>query len=171
MTTFGGRLTDADIPAVGGLTGKRMTESWIAGLMAENYDAIGFIPVGTIRDRYLAKQRFILQLDERGRRVGYLLHGAIRYGRPVVISQHCIQYDKRLRGYGEMAFRALLKRANLVGASSIRLRCADDLPALLFWQSIGFQVVQVVPGGEKRRRMIVEMVYPLALPLFTTVGG
>lgn len=145
-----------------------MIESWIAGLMAENYDAIGFIPLGTIRDRYITKQRFILQLDERGRRVGYLLHGTIRYGQPVVISQHCIQYDSRLRGYGEQAFQELLKRANLAGASSIQLRCADDLPALMFWQSVGFRIVRIVPGGEKRRRMIVEMAYPLALPLFTT---
>lgn len=149
----------------------RLTDSWIAGLMAENYDAIGFIPVSTIRDRYIAKHRFVLQLDERGRRVGYLLHGAIRYGRPVVISQHCIQYDKRLRGYGELAFKELLRRANLTGASSIRLRCADDLPALLFWQGIGFQVMRVVSGGEKRKRMIVEMVYPLALPLFAGSEG
>lgn len=148
-----------------------MTESWIAGLMAENYDAIGFIPLGTIKSRYIAKQRYVLQLDERGRRVGYLLHGSIKYGQPVVISQHCIQYDKRLRGYGEQAFQELLKRANLAGASSIQLRCADDLPALMFWQSVGFRIVRIVPGGEKRHRMIAVMIYPLALPLFVEVDG
>lgn len=144
-----------------------MITSWIAGLMAENYEAIGFIPLPTLEAQYIAQQRYILQLDERGNRIGYLLHGTIHYGQPVVISQHCIQYDKRLRGYGEKAFTVLLDRASRGGASSIRLRCADDLPAVQFWQSCGFRAVRVVPGGERRHRMIAEMVYPLALPLFS----
>jgi GNAT superfamily N-acetyltransferase len=146
-----------------------MTHLWIAGLMAENSDALGFIPITTLQDQYIAQQRYVLQLDECGNKVGYLLHGAIYYGQSVVISQHCIQYEKRLRGYGEMAFAVLLDRARKSGASSIKLRCADDLPAVQFWQNLGFQIRRVVPGGERRRRMIIEMFYPLALPLFREV--
>lgn len=139
--------------------------NWIAGLMAENTDALGFIPNTTLKTRYIAKSRYVLQADERGRTVGYLLYGALRYGQPVVIAQSCIQYEKRLRGYGEKAFLELLRRCRLAGASSIHLRCADDLPAVQFWQSLGFQILKIEPGGARRGRMIVKMVYLLSLPL------
>lgn len=87
--------------------------------MAENTDALGFIPNTTLKARYVAKSRYVLQTDERGRPVGYLLYGALRYGQAVCISQACIQYEKRLRGYGEKAFFELLRRSRLAGASSI----------------------------------------------------
>lgn len=142
------------------------TTSWIAGLMRTDYPALGFIPETTIERRYIAKNRYIIQSDERGRRVGYLLHGAIRCAQPVVVSQAMIDYDKRLRGYGELAVNELVRRAEIGGASSIKLRCAADLPAVHFWQSCNFDVVDCVPGGEKRSRFIVLFVRLLRLPLF-----
>lgn len=142
------------------------TAQWITGLMAENYEAISFIPDTTLRDRYIAKHRYILQSSERGQPVGYLLYGALNYGQPVIISQACIQYEKRLRGYGEAAFTELTRRARLTGASSIHLTVAEDLPAVQFWQSVGFRVVKVFYDGNRRGRMKFRMIYPLALPLF-----
>ena len=144
--------------------------NWIAGLMAENTNELGFIPDTTLRTRYIAKSRYVLQTDERGRAVGYLLYGALRYGKPVVVSQACIQYEKRLKGYGEEAFFELLRRSKLAGASSIHLRCADDLPAIRFWQSLGFQILGVEPGGARRDRMIIKMTYPVSLPLFAILS-
>lgn len=142
--------------------------NWIAGLMSENTDALGFIPLPTLQYGFVAKHRYILQADERGNSVGYLLHGPVHFGCPVYINQHCIQYEKRLRGYGERAFQELLNRAQQRQASVIRLRCADDLSALQFWQQMGFTILRVVPGGKRRNRMIVEMFFPLNLPL---IGG
>lgn len=144
--------------------------SWIIGLARENTDAIGFIPAPTLESQYIRQGRYIIQEDERGRRVGFLLHGAIRQGQRLVISQHCIQYEKRNRDYGRAAFLALLERAQRYGASSIALRCGCDLEAVRFWQAMGFQVVRIVPGGERRGRMIAEMVLRLGLPLFEEVA-
>lgn len=140
--------------------------SWITGLMRENYEAIGFIPEPTVTSRYLSRGRYVLQSDERGQSVGYLLHGAIHPGNAAYISQHVIQMDKRLRGYGEQAFNVLLHRCRQANVASIHLRCADDLPSIQFWQALGFQVRKLTPGGLRRGRMIVEMFYPLDLPLF-----
>jgi hypothetical protein len=142
------------------------TSSWIIGLMKTDYAALGFIPEPTIKTQYVANERYIIQLDERGRRVGYLLHGAIRYGKPVVISQAIIDYDKRRSRYGKMTVDRLVRRAEIRYASCIQLRCASDLEAIYFWQSVGFQIVNIVPGGEKRHRHIVKFVRPLTLPLF-----
>lgn len=130
---------------------------WIAGLMRQNYEAVGFIPDTTVQERYIKHGRYVLQSDNRGRAVGYLLHGPIHYGQPCAISQHCIEYDKRLLGFGQMAVRTLVERARNGGASVIRLRVAQDLAAVQFWQSCGFSAVRIVPGGKKRERMILIM--------------
>ena len=140
--------------------------TWIAGLMRENYEAVGFIPDTTIKSCYLANGQYILQTDERGIRVGYLLHGVMLSGRPVVISQHCIQYEKRLRGYGEVAVKKLIDRCISNGVTSIKLRCAEDLPALFFWQSLGFSVTGIVNQNNRSNRLIGDIDMPLDLPMF-----
>jgi len=141
-------------------------EHWIIGLMRENYEAVGFIPASTVEQRYIAQGRAIIQADERGRKVGYLLHGALRYAAPLSVAQHCIQTDSRLRGYGETAVRTLIERAEQAGVSAITVRCADDLPSVDFWRGQGFQTRCIIPGGTSRQRSIVCMVLPLAVPLW-----
>lgn len=145
---------------------KTDTVSWIAGLMRTDYPALSFIPDTTIRDRYVAKQRYILQLNEKGQRVGYLLHGAIQWGKPTVISQAMIDFDARLRGYGEKAVIELVRRAEIGGSPAIHLRCAADLEAVRFWQSLSFEIVRIEPGGKARNRTIFVFVRRLYLPLF-----
>jgi GNAT superfamily N-acetyltransferase len=143
------------------------TADFICGLMKQNTDALGFIPSTTIESRFVAREWYIMQRDERGKPVGYLLHGPVRQGQPCYVSQHCIELDKRLRGYGARAVHVLIDRCQQVGASSIYLRCGEDLPALQFWQALGFRVLEIIPGGERRQRMIVRMALPLDLPLLS----
>lgn len=140
--------------------------TWIAGLMRENHESLGFIPQTTVESRYLREQRYVLQADEAGRRVGYLLHGSLRYGQPASIAQHCIQFDRQRHGYGEQALQELVARAEAANASAITCRVATDLDALPFWLAEGFEVIEVVPGGKKRDRKIARLWRPLALPLF-----
>ena len=133
--------------------------------MRTDTNALGFIPSTTIEQRYVASNQYILQYDARGRRVGYILHGPINYGAAVVVSQAMIDYDHRLRGYGALAVAELVRRAEIKSASSIKLRCAADLPAVQFWQSCGFEVLGVTPGGKSRNRMIITFTRRLTLPL------
>ena len=112
--------------------------NWICGLMSENYDAVGFIPEPTVANRYIRNQQYVLQADERGKVIGYLLHGPVRQGEMVVVSQHCIDIEKRLRGYGEKTFQEFLNRCIRVGASSIHLRVANDLDAVSFLVQLRF---------------------------------
>lgn len=140
--------------------------SWIAGLMRENYEAVGFIPDTKLRDHYLAHERYVLQTDESGRRVGYLLHGVPQPGHSLTVAQHCIQVDRRSHGYGEAALAELIERADRVGCPSIRVRCATDLDSLEFWLGQGFRLLEVVPGGVRRQRQIARLWLPRALPMF-----
>jgi L-amino acid N-acyltransferase YncA len=143
----------------------RDVATWIDGLRRENSEALGFLPLVSLEQQYVANGRYVLQHDERGRRVGYLLHGAPQYGRALNISQHCIQYERRQKGYGEQALKELLDRAERAGVSAISVRCATDLESLHFWQAEGFVLRDVVPGGERRQRQIARLWLPLTTPL------
>lgn len=140
--------------------------SWIAGLMRENYEAVGFIPEPTVAHQYLANDRAIIANDERGRRAGYLLHGLMIPGRSVNVSQHCISDELRRNGYGEQALRELVLRAERHGVSAISVRCATDLPSLSFWQGQGFRMSKIIDGGQKRNRQIGQLWLPLNAPLW-----
>jgi len=141
------------------------TASWIAGLMRENYEAVGFIPEPTVARQYVANGRYVIQRDEVGRRVGYLLHGSPAYGHSLNVAQHCIQYERRRHGYGEDALSELIARAENAGVSGITARVGTDLEALNFWLSQGFRFRDVVPGGQRRQRSIARLWLPLQLPL------
>ena len=145
---------------------KEDISSWIVGLMRTQSDALGFIPSTSVHDKYVCAENFIIQHDEHGAKVGYILHGPIRYGKNVVISQAVIDMEKRRRHYGFLAVDELVTRCKSRNASSISLRCAADLEAVQFWQAVGFQLNDIVPGGERRGRMICRFFLPLALPLF-----
>ncbi len=143
--------------------------SWITGLMRENCESVGFLTYESVRDQYVANGRYVLQADEAGRTVGYLLHGAPRVGRSLNVAQHCIEYDRRRHGYGEQALKALIERAERAGASAIRARVATELDALHFWRAQGFQVRDIVPGGARRGRSIARLWLPLHVPLLPEI--
>ena len=142
--------------------------SWICGLMGENSDALGFIPKPTVTHQYVRLGRSILQRDTKGRRVGYLLHGSISQGGPVSIAQACIQYEKRLLDFGTQVVDTLIQRAEHQQASSIRLRCAEELEALRFWQQLGFRIEHWLDVDNRRNRRIAVLSRPLVLGLFGT---
>lgn len=133
---------------------------WIAGLMRENYEAVGFIPYRGI-EKYIHTGRYILQSNEVGKSVGYLLHGKLSPGGIVVVSQHCIDMDKRMKGYGEKAFLTLLERARVNNCRAIKVRCAADLPSNDFWLEMGLKVTRVMNPNNQRHRQINVMVLDL----------
>ncbi len=127
---------------------------FIISLMKTETDALGFIPAPAIRSRWIPKSRYIIQRDRRGRRRGYLLHGPARPGRELFVNQVCIEYDHRLRGYAYLAVRELFNRASAAECSSINLRCAANLSANWFWLAVGFRLVNIIRGGQRRGNSI-----------------
>ncbi len=134
--------------------------------MRENYEAVGFIPEPAVAEQYIANNRYLLIDDDHARRCGYLLHGAMQYGRPVNVAQHCIQDELRRNGRGITAVRELVERAAQVGVSVITVRCATDLESLNFWRAAGFQDLGLVKGGARRERTIARLYLPVSAPLF-----
>jgi len=130
--------------------------TFILGLMRTETAALGFIPSTAIRQRWIKNRRYVIQRTRSGRPRGYILYGPPHPGRPLHINQACIDYDHRLRGYGILAVRELVKRALRAGSTSIRLRCALDLPANAFWYAAGFHATGCEPGGKQRHRQIIQ---------------
>lgn len=142
--------------------------SWIVGLMKTAREEVGFIPEPTVQRQYTDKGRYIMQTNERGVNVGYLLHGAPHPGGILVVSQHLIETDKRMRGYGELAFDELVRRAKYANCRAIKLRCAEELSANEFWLHMGFRITRIDNPQNTRHRAINTMLLDLWPTLFDT---
>lgn len=140
--------------------------SWIAGLMKANSNLVGFIPEPTVQNRYIKKHQLILQHDNLGNKVGFLLHGPVRYAQPVTISQAVIDFDKRWKGYGCVAVNELVNRAVIRNATCVKLRCATNMDAIDFWKTMGFEIVSIDLGENSRKRKVANLIKLLPLQLF-----
>ena len=132
-----------------------MTDAeYIVGLMRTETDALGFIPAAGV-ERHVASDTYILQTDRSGRPVGYLLQSPLRPGAVALVHQACVDVDRRLRGFGEEAFREFLRRCRLADCRAVRLRCgADMMAANAFWRGVGLRQVSVREGGQRRDRSL-----------------
>lgn len=121
---------------------------YMMALQRANRESVGGLPGPALRER-IAKRAALLGILN-GEPCGYLL---CDHGRDGVlrIPQACIQYDARRRAYGaELVGRALAQ----YHADEVRIRCAADLEANLFWRGLGFVCTATVKGGARRGRLL-----------------
>ena len=123
--------------------------------------ALSIIPAPSIKHRMIDPGFYVIIRDGRGHRRGFLLHGPPRWGKPLHIYQTCVETDYRLRGFAAQAVAEIARRGLQAGATEINLRCAADLPAMLFWRECGFTFRQWHVGGNQRQRVIAELFSPL----------
>ena len=133
----------------------------IVGLMRQNTDALGFIPLPDLQARWLALGRFLIAADRRNKPIGYLLHGPRHRDGRMHVNQVCIDYDHRRREHATRLVAALVKRARSAGARRLILRCAADLDAIDFWSSIGAIPTLLSEGGKRRARTIQTFQLPI----------
>lgn len=139
-------------------------QSFIEGLMRENYEAVGFLTHQAVAE-YIADGDYIIQHDLRGRRVGYLLHGKATAGGILTVAQHVIDVDRRNLGFGEEAFKELLARAESAGCKQLKVRCASTLPSVGFWQAMGLETTNILHPDNRRKRSINVMLLDIWTPL------
>lgn len=135
-----------------------LDKDFITGTMRQGYNtepnSLGFIPDTKIASYYIPRGFYLIQSDRRGRSVGYILHGKPQLGGVLTIAQAIIDVDHRLVGHGEGVVSRLVERASAAQCSSIKLRCAVDLPANEFWVSCGFELIHTAHPRNKRQRAI-----------------
>lgn len=135
--------------------------SFMIGLMKRNTDALGFIPSTVVRARFVKQNWYLIQRNRFGKRLGYLIHGPARPPKPCFVHQACIDFEKRNRGFGTELVDELVARATRARCRLILLRCAIDLDAIDFWIANHFQPIQMIPGGQRRRRTIIRFAHLL----------
>jgi hypothetical protein len=116
--------------------------------MRSNRESVGGLPSPAIEERINRHTLLLGLLNDEP--CGYLLYdyhdGKLR------VPQACIQYDARRRKYGETLVAELFRLHP--ATSEIKVRCAADLEANLFWRDMGFQCVGTLSGGSRRGRTI-----------------
>ena len=122
--------------------------AYVDGLQKKNAEQLSFYPK-QVFEREMEKGRIFLAMLN-GEPCGYIYVGALK--QDVKCHQVCIQYDARLKRYGEMLVAVLEDYATM--SHSITLRCGFDLEANSFWKSLGYQCVAIHDGGIRRMRKI-----------------
>lgn len=121
---------------------------FVMALQRANRESVGGLPRPAIEAR-LGRGTLLLGLLNEDP-AGYLMYdvsdGLLR------IPQACIQYDARRRRYGEALVARML--GDNPDVTEIRLRCAADVDANLFWRDMGFTCVGTVQGGKRRGRLL-----------------
>lgn len=121
---------------------------YVMSLMRANRESVGGLPKPAVDERIARGTLLLASLNDEP--CGYLLYD---YRDDVLrIPQACIQYDARRRKYGEALMFELMRR--YVDAHEVRLRCAADLEANLFWRDMGFTCTGTLRGGKRRGRKI-----------------
>lgn len=122
---------------------------FVMALQRRNRESVGGLPSPAIEERI--RRRTLLLGVLNGEPCGYLMFD---YGVDDVlrIPQACIQYDARRRHYGEQLVGVMLN--SYPNASEMRLRCAADIDANVFWRALGFVCVGTTRGGTRRGRIL-----------------
>lgn len=134
---------------------------FIIGLMKCNREELGFIPAPKVEEYYIARGQYILLP-----RTGYLLHGIPQAYQPFRISQACVEYDLRSRGYGRLMLDQLIERASIAPVSGITLRCAETNESNEFWSAMGFEHVKTLAPDNTRKRKLNVWWLPITPTLF-----
>jgi hypothetical protein len=133
-------------------------------LQKRNSEELAFYPK-RVFEREIGKERILLALVNNAP-AGYLFHGPQRTSGLTKIHQACIEYDLRGNWYGAGLCKLLEESGMLLGIAGIQLRCGSEIAANRFWQLMGFQCVDVQPGGVRRMRDINVWLKELANSLF-----
>lgn len=123
---------------------------YVDKLQRENADDLAFYPLTTLEKAI--ESGHVLFVEENDEAAGYLWFGALRGGYDVIIYQACIDYTARRRHLGFSLVADLIRLAKAAGANGIRLKCASSADSNEFWRALGFQCINVIPGGRKRGR-------------------
>lgn len=128
---------------------------------------LGFLPRVALAEYINSKQ--LLLVRENGQAAGYLNWTCTKAGM-VRIPQVALE-PELLRTTVGSKIMAHLKRAAVRGdCSVIRLTSRSDLPANLFWPTLGFNVTAVYANPTKRNLPLFEWTMPLLSPDLITQG-
>lgn len=129
-------------------------------LQQEHGHELGFLPWEAYRQA-IKNDRLTPILNPSHNWIGFLLHGPPRPGSFTRVYQICVEPSWRRHYHGTDKVISLEAIAEKNNSHWVTLRCAADLPALLFWKSLGAKELMRRPGSPKTGRTLVELAIPV----------
>ena len=110
---------------------------------ANREDALGFLPK-SVYEREIQSRGTILLARENGDEVGFIYATHNRHG-ITTVQQVGVQEDARRLEIGTQLVEASIRENDFL----VKLRCRKGLPSVSFWESSGFDIVDLVESGRR----------------------
>ncbi len=123
--------------------------------LAERHKSeLGFVNREILRKAIEARSILVVPVgEEEPALLAGMVHFYIRRDNVVTLYSIAVVEAYRRRGIGRLLFNELVNITRTSGKTQIRLKCPADLPANLFYQRLGLELLTVEPG--KRRPLNV----------------
>lgn len=136
---------------------------------SENYRtaALGFLPQSAyeavITGIGTRSRLWVAEADDD--QVGYLYLTPGQAGGSAKIVQVAVQEDARRNEYGTALVNEAERYASTLRRGGVSCSVATDLEAGRFWDAVGFELRRIVPGGNRRGRLLERRFKCLPVPL------
>lgn len=133
---------------------------WLHAVQADT-NAIGFLPTKAFDIR--SEQNDLYTVERNGDCVGWCLVATSHHTAVLRVYQIWVRPDARIIEHGRALIQRLIERGEKTGMYAIRAWVAQDLPANLFWEAVGFSKLcwRYGQGGKNRKHWLWSL--PLSL--------
>ncbi|EDN70001.1 GCN5-related N-acetyltransferase [Beggiatoa sp. PS] len=112
-----------------------------------NNETLGFFPKGALIESATKGQILVAINDNNQKFLGYLLYGINQKGRFVYIKHLCIESSQRRKGIAKVIVNEFKNITQ--DFRGIRVRCRRDYKENNFWEKLGFDAIDEMPGRSK----------------------
>jgi GNAT superfamily N-acetyltransferase len=128
--------------------------SSVKALAEQHKRELGFVNREILRKAIEARSVLVALIgEEEPPHLAGIIHFYIRRDNVVGLYSIAVVETYRRRGIGRLLFNELVNITRASGKTQIRLKCPADLPANIFYQHLGLELLTVEPG--KRRPLNV----------------
>src|SRR5437870_824514 len=141
-------------PALSVVVAQECHLSSLKELAEQHKRELGFVNREILRKAIQAQSVLVVPVgEEEPALLAGMVHFYIRRDNVVGLYSIAVAEAYRRRGIGCLLFHELVNITRASGTTQLRLKCPADLPANLFYQRLGLELLTVEPG--KRRQLNV----------------
>lgn len=141
-------------PALSVMVAQECHLSSVKELAEQHKRELGFVNREILRKAIQARSVLVVPAgEEEPALLAGMVHFYIRRDNVVTLYSIAVAEAYRRRGIGCLLFNELVNITRASGKTQVRLKCPADLPANLFYQRLGLELLTVEPG--KRRPLNV----------------
>lgn len=136
---------------------RRHIVDFVDHMQRYRWQELGFLPRRALEE--YADRGQIMIVHHNAQPAGFMLYYDGRHGNPprktpftTKIHQICITDELRRQQLATTMIRKLTQLVANKGHTHIQCHCATDLPAVAFWEALGFELIRTRRGGSRDKR-------------------